>query len=102
MFTRARHWSLSSAGLIQSMPTHSISPRSILILSSHLGLGFHTAVLNTRIRRILNNNPITTKNVSQRNTNHDEVPARCIKSGANLVVMVHTTLDAASGLTSRN
>jgi hypothetical protein len=72
-----------------------MSLRYILILPSHLRLGFPTAVLNTRIRKILYNNPLGTKNVSQRNTNHAEVPAHyissTIKSGANLVVLVHTT-----------
>jgi hypothetical protein len=38
-FTRARHLSLSWARLIQSMPAHPTSRRSILILSSHLRLG---------------------------------------------------------------
>jgi hypothetical protein len=38
-FTRARHLSLSLARLIQSMPPHPTSRRSILILSSHLRLG---------------------------------------------------------------
>ena len=38
-FTSARHLSLSSASSIQSMPPHSTSWRSILILSSHLHLG---------------------------------------------------------------
>jgi hypothetical protein len=38
-FTRARHLSLSWARLIQSMPPHPTSRRSILILSSHLRVG---------------------------------------------------------------
>ena len=38
-FTSARHLSLSWASLIQSIPTHPTSWRSILILSSHLRLG---------------------------------------------------------------
>jgi hypothetical protein len=37
--TRACHWSLLWAKWIQSTPSHSISPRSILILSSHINLG---------------------------------------------------------------
>jgi hypothetical protein len=36
VFTRARHWSLSRARRIQSIPPHPISPRSSLILSFHL------------------------------------------------------------------
>jgi hypothetical protein len=39
VFTRALHWSLSCARSIQSIPPHSISLRSILILSTHLRLG---------------------------------------------------------------
>jgi hypothetical protein len=39
VFTRALHWALSWARSIQSIPPHSISLRSILILSSHLRLG---------------------------------------------------------------
>jgi hypothetical protein len=38
-FTRARHWSLSWARWIQFTPSHPISLRSILLLSSHLRLG---------------------------------------------------------------
>jgi hypothetical protein len=39
VFTRALHWSLSWAISIQSTPSHPISVRSILILSTHLRLG---------------------------------------------------------------
>ena len=39
-FTSSRHLSLSWARPIQSMPPHPTSWRSILILSSHLHLGF--------------------------------------------------------------
>jgi hypothetical protein len=39
MFTRALHWSLSWARSIQFIPSHSVSLRSILILSTHLRLG---------------------------------------------------------------
>jgi hypothetical protein len=35
VFTRASHWSLSCARLIQPMLPHPTHPRSILILSSH-------------------------------------------------------------------
>jgi hypothetical protein len=38
VFTRALHWSLSWARSIQSIPSHPISLRSILILSNHLRL----------------------------------------------------------------
>jgi hypothetical protein len=40
VFTRALHWSLSWARLIQSIQSHPSSLRSILILSTHLRLGF--------------------------------------------------------------
>jgi hypothetical protein len=36
VFTRALHWSLSWARSIQSIQSHSLSPRSILMLSTHL------------------------------------------------------------------
>jgi hypothetical protein len=36
VFTRARHWSLSSARSIQSISSHPISLRSILILFNHV------------------------------------------------------------------
>jgi hypothetical protein len=39
VFTRALHWSLSWARSIQSIPSHPISLRSILLLSTHLRLG---------------------------------------------------------------
>jgi hypothetical protein len=39
---RTSHWSLSWARLIQSTQSHPTSPRSILILSSHLRLGLPT------------------------------------------------------------
>jgi hypothetical protein len=39
VFTRAVHWSLSWARSIESIPSHPISLRSILILSTHLRLG---------------------------------------------------------------
>jgi hypothetical protein len=39
VFTRALHWSLSRARSIQFIPSHPISLRSILRLSTHLRLG---------------------------------------------------------------
>jgi hypothetical protein len=39
VFTRSLHWSLSSARSIQSITSHPISLRSILILSTHLHHG---------------------------------------------------------------
>jgi hypothetical protein len=39
VFTRALHWSLSWASSIQSISSHPISLKSILILSTHLRLG---------------------------------------------------------------
>ena len=44
-FTRARRLSLSWVRLIQSMPPHPTSWRSILILSSHLRLGIPSSFL---------------------------------------------------------
>jgi hypothetical protein len=44
-FTRARHLSLSRARLIQSMPPHPTSRRSILIVSFHLRLGLPSGLL---------------------------------------------------------
>jgi hypothetical protein len=38
LFTRALQWSLSSARLIQSIPPNPVSPRSTLIVPSHLRL----------------------------------------------------------------
>ena len=43
-FTRSRHPSLSWAGLIQTMPPHPTTWRSILILSSHLRLCLPSSV----------------------------------------------------------
>jgi hypothetical protein len=47
VFTRALHWSLSWARSIQSIPSHPISLRPILILSTHLHLhsGIPTNIL---------------------------------------------------------
>ena len=47
-FTSARHLSLSWASSIQSIPPHSTSWRSILILSSHLRLGFSSGHFPSR------------------------------------------------------
>jgi hypothetical protein len=44
VFTRPRLWSLSWAGTIHSTPSHPISVRSILMLSSHLRLGLENGV----------------------------------------------------------
>jgi hypothetical protein len=58
VFTRALHWSLSSARSIQFIPHHPVSLRFILILSTHLRLdlpsglfpsGFPTNILYTCI-----------------------------------------------------
>jgi hypothetical protein len=43
-FTRTRHWFIFWARWIYSTPTHHISLRSTLILSSHLHLGLLSAV----------------------------------------------------------
>ena len=51
-FTRARHLFLSWARLIQSMPFHPTSRRSILILSSHLRLCLPSDLLPDRRRYI--------------------------------------------------
>jgi hypothetical protein len=53
VFTRALHWSLSWAILIQSTPSHPMSLRSILILSTHLRLyGESSSVNSCRFIRI--------------------------------------------------
>jgi hypothetical protein len=51
MFTRALHWSLSWARSIQSTPSHLISLRSILILSTHLRLGLPSGLLTETYSR---------------------------------------------------
>jgi hypothetical protein len=45
VFTRALHWFLSWAGWMQSVLSHNISLRFILISSSHLRLVFHSGLL---------------------------------------------------------
>jgi hypothetical protein len=45
VFTRSFHWSLSWSRWIQSIPSHPISLRSILILSTHLRLGLPSSLL---------------------------------------------------------
>jgi len=45
VFTRACHWSLSTARWVQSTSSHSTSIKSILISSSHLCLGYPTKLL---------------------------------------------------------
>jgi hypothetical protein len=45
VFTRDLHWSLSWARSIQSIPSHPISLRSILILSTHLLLGLPSGLV---------------------------------------------------------
>jgi hypothetical protein len=47
VFTRALHWSLSWARSIQYIPSHPISPRSILILSTHLHLDLPSGLLRS-------------------------------------------------------
>jgi hypothetical protein len=47
VFTRALHWSLSGTTSIQSIPSHSISPSSILILSTDLRLGLRSGLLHS-------------------------------------------------------
>jgi len=44
MFTRARHWSLSWAGYIQSTTSHPLYLISILILSPHLCVGLSSGL----------------------------------------------------------
>jgi hypothetical protein len=45
VFTRALNRSLSWARSTQSTPSHPISPRSIIILSTHLRLGLPSGLL---------------------------------------------------------
>jgi hypothetical protein len=45
VFTRALHWSLSRARSNQYIPSHPISLRSILVLSTHLRLGLPSDLL---------------------------------------------------------
>jgi hypothetical protein len=47
VFTRAVHWSLFWARSIQSTPSHPISLRSILILSTYLRLGLPSGLLRS-------------------------------------------------------
>jgi hypothetical protein len=47
LFVRALHWSLSWARSIQSIPPHSMSLRSILILSSYLRLDLPSVLLTS-------------------------------------------------------
>jgi hypothetical protein len=49
VFTRAVHWSLFWARSNQSIPSHPISLRSILILSTHLRLGLPSCLLPSGI-----------------------------------------------------
>jgi hypothetical protein len=48
-FTRALHWFLFWARSIQSIPSHPICLRSILILSTHLRLGLHSGLFPSGI-----------------------------------------------------
>jgi hypothetical protein len=52
VFTRARHWSLSCVSCIKSASSHSVSPTSILILSSHLRLGLPSGIFLQIFRTI--------------------------------------------------
>jgi hypothetical protein len=45
VFTRALHWSLSWARSIRSIPSHPISLRFILLLSTHLRFGLPNGLL---------------------------------------------------------
>jgi hypothetical protein len=45
VITRVLYWSLSWATSIQPTPPHPISPRSVLILSTHLRLGLPTGLI---------------------------------------------------------
>jgi hypothetical protein len=45
VFTRALHWSLSWATSLKSTPSHPITLRSVLILSSHLCLGLSSQII---------------------------------------------------------
>jgi hypothetical protein len=52
VFTRSLQWSLSCAKSIQSLLTNYSSPRSILILSTHLYLGFPSVLFPSDISSI--------------------------------------------------
>jgi hypothetical protein len=44
LFTRALYWSLSSSRMTQSLPSHPVSLRSILVLSSYLCFGLPSSL----------------------------------------------------------
>jgi hypothetical protein len=60
VFTRARHWSLSWVRWIQSTPSHLISLRLILILSSHLGVRLPSVLFRQVFHQNFYGFPITT------------------------------------------
>ena len=64
-FTNAHHLSISWASSIQSIPPHPTSWRSMLILSSHLRLGFPSGCLSLRFPH---ENPVYTSPVPIRAT----------------------------------
>jgi hypothetical protein len=76
VFTKARHRTLSWASRIQFAPSIPISPRSILMLSSHLRLGPPSGLLPPVTSRILGKTAKRTSHTSTCNGPADSVSGR--------------------------
>jgi hypothetical protein len=75
VFTTTHHWFLSWARYIQSTSSHPISVTSILILSSHLRLGFPSGVFPSFLYPLLSLN--TRMKVSSAQFLHDLPASLC-------------------------